>query len=59
MSNTMYTVEKRYEYRIRGGVKWTSWFRIKEFDTEEDAKEYIAKSPKKILKLKHEYQIKG
>lgn len=55
----MFEVQERYQYNGRDGLKWTKWFTIKKTETEEDAKNYVAKYKSMMVKdkLKHELQI--
>ena len=42
----MVTIERRYQYRVRGGVKWTKWFIVDHCNTLEDAKERLKERKK-------------
>ncbi len=55
----MYYVKEKYQYRSSQGIKWTDWFTLDGFHTEDEAKNYLAQYKKKITgdKLKHEFDI--
>ena len=42
----MYIIERRYQYRIRGGVKWSDWFTIKRFEDKKEAEEELSRRKK-------------
>ena len=56
----MIPIERRYQYRVRGGVKWSDWFIVERCETLEEAEEKLEdrrkrKEPDK--KLLGEYRI--
>lgn len=50
-------IEKRYQYRVRDGVKWTKWFMLRRVESKDEARELIKTLPKITMKLKNEYRV--
>ncbi len=56
----MFIIERRYQYRARGGVKWTDWFTVKRCDTEKEAEAELKERRKRKepdKKLLGEYRM--
>ena len=55
----MFYVKERYQFRGSDGIKWTNWFILDGFHTEQEAKDYLSEYKKKMVKdkLEHEFDI--
>ena len=55
----MFYVKERYQFRGSDRIKWTNWFILDGFKTEDEAKNYLAEYKKKMTKdkLEHEFNI--
>ena len=55
----MFYVKERYQFRRSDGIKWTNWFILDAFKTEQEAKDYLSEYKKKMVndKLQHEFII--
>ena len=55
----MFYVKERYQFRGSDGIKWTNWFILDGFKTEQEAKNYLAEYKKKMTKdkLDHEFKL--
>lgn len=61
MGDNVVTIERRYEYYGREGIKWTKWFRFKDYETEQAAKDalkLLKKEKEAVKKLHGEYRIR-
>ena len=56
----MFHIERRYQYRVRDGVKWTDWFTVDRCETIDEANEKLKERRKRKepdKKLLGEYRI--
>ena len=56
----MFIIERRYQYRIRGGVTWSNWFTVQRCGTQEEAEECLKERRKRKepdKKLLGEYRM--